>query len=139
MERFPSIRGGRAVLLVALALLVVDMVRADGPWIEKSYGEWDRGDVRRVLVDSPWVRHFTRTTRALEFEVPDQGPAGMELRDYHAKESKEKRVEREWSRDHGILRALGFVANRAPGLGAQTGHGQEASSGVSGNRCAAGG
>ena len=93
MERFPSIRGGRAVLLVAFALLVVDMVRADGPWIEKSYGEWDRGDVRRVLFDSPWVRHFTRTTRALEFEVPDQGPAGMELRDYHAKESKENGAE----------------------------------------------
>src|ERR1700693_3829965 len=66
MQHFLSIRGSRAIFLVALALLVGDTVRADGPWIEKSYGEWDRGDVRRILFDSPWVRHFTRTRRALE-------------------------------------------------------------------------
>jgi hypothetical protein len=29
----------------------------------------------------------------LEFEVPDQGPSGMELRGYHAKESKEDGAE----------------------------------------------
>jgi hypothetical protein len=81
------------VLVVALTLLVWRTVRADGPWIEKSYAEWDRSDVRQILFYSPWVRHFSRTKRSLEFEVPDQGPSGMELRAYHAKESKEDGAE----------------------------------------------
>jgi hypothetical protein len=80
-------------LLIAVALLARDTIRADEPWTEKPYGDWDRSDVRRILFDSPWVKHFRRTQRALEFEVPDQGPSGMELRGYHAKESKEDGTE----------------------------------------------
>jgi len=86
-------RGARRALLVVVALLAKDTVRADGPWNEKPYSDWDRSDVRRILFDSPWVRHFTRTKRALAFELPDQGPTGMELRGYHAKESKEDGAE----------------------------------------------
>ena len=65
------------------------MLCADGPWSDKPSSEWDKSDVRRILYDSPWVKHFRRTKRDLEFDVPDQGPSGMELRGYHAKESKE--------------------------------------------------
>jgi hypothetical protein len=85
-------RGVRSTLLI-VALLAGDTVRADAPWSEKPYADWDRSDVRRILFDSPWVRHFTHVKRALEFEVPDQGPSGMELRGYHAKESKEDGAE----------------------------------------------
>ena len=70
-----------------VALLAKETVRADGPWNEKPYSDWDRSDVRRILFESPWARHFTRTKRALEFEVPDQGPSGMELRGYHARKT----------------------------------------------------
>lgn len=80
-------------MLIGVAVLASGTVRADGPWNEKPYGVWDRDDVRRILFDSPWVKHFTHTKRALEFEVPDQGPSGMELRGYHAKESKEDGAE----------------------------------------------
>jgi hypothetical protein len=52
-------RGARRALLVVVALLAKDTVRADGPSNEKPYGDWDRSDVRRILFDSPWVRHFT--------------------------------------------------------------------------------
>jgi hypothetical protein len=93
VKGFSCICGARRVLLVVVALLARDTGRADGPWNEKPYGDWDRSDVRRILLDSPWVRHFTRTKRALEFEAPDQGPSGMELRGYHAKQSKEDGAE----------------------------------------------
>jgi hypothetical protein len=93
MERSPSIHGIRPILLVAVTLLTWEALRADEPWMAKTYSEWDRNAVRQILFNSPWVRHFRRTRRALEFEVPDQGPSGMELRGYHAKESKEDGAE----------------------------------------------
>jgi hypothetical protein len=86
-------RGARSALLVVVALLARDTACADSPWSEKPYGDWDRSDVRRILFASPWVKHFTHTKRALEFEIPDLGPSGMELRGYHAKESKEDGAE----------------------------------------------
>ena len=79
----------RRIFLIGFTILASNAVWAGGPWTEKSYKDWDRNDVRKVLFDSPWVSHFVRTRRALEFEVPDQGPSGMELRGYHSKESKE--------------------------------------------------
>ena len=93
MKRLPSTRGATRVFLIALILAAGHSVRADGPWNSKPSGNWDRSDVRRILFDSPWVKRFARTKRALEFEVPDQGPSGMELRGYHAKESKEDGAE----------------------------------------------
>lgn len=93
MIKFLYFRGLRRLLLVVLTLLATDTLRADGPWREKPVGDWNRSDVRKILFDSPWVKHFSRTRRALEFEVPDQGPSGMELRGYHAKESKEDGAE----------------------------------------------
>ena len=93
MKRCALTRRARPALFAGLVLFLCGAVRADGPWAAKPYTEWDRIDVRRILYDSPWVRHFTRTTRALEFEVPDLGPSGMELRGYHAKESKEDGTE----------------------------------------------
>ena len=75
---------------LVLVLLLFEPVRAaDNPWSRKATAEWDGADVHRILYDSPWVRHFTRTKRDLEFEIPDLGPSGNELRGYHAKESKE--------------------------------------------------
>jgi hypothetical protein len=76
-----------------MALLARNTAYADGPWNQKPYGDWDRRDVRRILFHSPWVRHFARTKPALEFEVPDEGPSGMELRGYHSKESKQDGAE----------------------------------------------
>jgi hypothetical protein len=89
MEGVPSTRELRPVLLLSLILLACGALYADGPWVEKSSREWDRKDVRQILFDSPWVKHFSHSKQALEFEVPDQGPTAMELRGYHAKESKE--------------------------------------------------
>ena len=37
-------RGARRALLVVVALLAKDTVRADGPWNEKPYGDWDRSE-----------------------------------------------------------------------------------------------
>ena len=85
-------RGASRVLL-ALVAIATGSVRADRPWNEKAYGDWDRTDVHRILFASPWVRHFTRAKRPLEFELPDQGPSGMELRGYHAKESTQDGAE----------------------------------------------
>ena len=92
MKGFAHLRGARRALL-ATALLAQSAVCADGPWSEKPPDAWDRSDVRAILYYSPWVKHFSRAKRALEFEVPDQGPSGMELRGYHAKESKEDGAE----------------------------------------------
>src|SRR6266478_2231759 len=114
-------RGARRALLVVVALLAKATVRADGPWNEKPYSDWDRSDVRRILFDSPWVRHFTCTKRALAFEVPDQGPTGMELRGYHAKESKEDGAET----TEFYIR---WVSSRAArGVGSQAGPAQTSS------------
>jgi hypothetical protein len=77
------------IRFVVLALSLCDTATAQSPWVSKRSADWDRNDVHRILYDSPWVKHVTRTKRDLEFEVPDQGPSGMELRGYHAKESKE--------------------------------------------------
>ena len=93
MRWLRSMRGVRNTMLIVVALVAGQTVRADGPWSEKPPTDWDRSDVRRILFDSPWVRHFTHVNRALESEVPDQGPSGMELRGYHAKESKEDGAE----------------------------------------------
>ncbi len=92
MKLFAHLRGARRALL-GVALLAHPSVGADGPWNEKPPDAWDRSDVRAILYHSPWVKHFSRTRRALEFEVPDQGPSGLELRGYHAKESKEDQAE----------------------------------------------
>jgi hypothetical protein len=64
-----------------------------GPGTKNRQLTGTAGDVHRILYDSPWVKHFTHTKRALEFDVPDQGPSGMELHGYHAKESKEDGAE----------------------------------------------
>jgi hypothetical protein len=87
----PNKLGSIGVVFVVAALVVVvsDALAADGPWNQKPRSDWDRADVHRILLDSPWVRRFRRTNRALESEVPDPGPSGMELRGYHAKESKD--------------------------------------------------
>ncbi len=89
MQRFSYLRHPRRLWLIVAALLANAAVCADGPWNEKPPTDWDRSDVHRILYDSPWVKHFTHSKRALEFDAPDQGPSGMELRGYHAKESKE--------------------------------------------------
>ena len=100
MPRFLYLRGSRRVwfvaALLAISVVVADVradVRADQPWNSKPLTDWDRNDVRTILYNSPWVKHFTHTRRALEFEIPDPGPTGMELRGYHAKESKEDGAE----------------------------------------------
>ena len=89
MQRFSYLRHPRRLWLIVAALLANAAVCADEPWNEKPPTDWDRSDVHRILYDSPWVKHFTHSKRALEFDAPDQGPSGMELRGYHAKESKE--------------------------------------------------
>ena len=89
VKRSLSDRIKRQFALVFVLFLLQPLRAADDPWTGKSAAEWDKADVRRILYDSPWVKHFTRTKRDLEFEVPDLGPSGMELRGYHAKESKE--------------------------------------------------
>jgi hypothetical protein len=93
VQRCSHLRGSRQVVLIVATLLAHSAFCTDGPWNEKPPSAWDRSDVRTILYNSPWVKHFTRTKRALEFEVPDQGPSGMELRGYHAKESKEDGAE----------------------------------------------
>jgi len=93
VQRFSYLRHPRRLLLIVAALLANVAVCADGPWNEKPPTDWNRSDVHRILFDSPWVKHFTHTKRAMEFDVPDQGPSGMELRGYHAKESKEDGAE----------------------------------------------
>jgi hypothetical protein len=93
VKRFSYLRHPRRLLLIVAALLTNAAVCADGPWNEKPPTDWNRSDVHRILYDSPWVKHFTHTKRALEFDVPDQGPSGMELHGYHAKESKEDGAE----------------------------------------------
>jgi hypothetical protein len=80
-------------LLIGAALLANSAVCADGPGNGKPPTDWDRSDVHRILYDSPSVKHFTHTERALEFDAPDPGPSGMELHGYHAKESKEDGAE----------------------------------------------
>lgn len=75
--------------MAVLTLTVWAGTPAGTPWKDKPWEEWDQGDVRKILYDSPWVRHFARTKRDLEFETPDPGPTGNELRGYHSKESKE--------------------------------------------------
>jgi hypothetical protein len=94
--------------------------------MDKAYADWDRGDVHRILYDSPWVKHFMRTKRALEFEVPDQGPSGMELRGYHAKESKDDGAETadfyvRWVSSRTLRQAfnrrMALVKNISPGIG----------------------
>jgi hypothetical protein len=89
VKRSLSDRIKRQFALVLVLLLFEPIRAADDPWARKPAAEWDKADVHRVLYDSPWVKHFTRTKRDLEFEVPDLGSSGMELRGYHAKESKE--------------------------------------------------
>jgi len=79
----------RVIRLIGLTLMVWSSAWADAPWREKPSSGWDRADVRRILFDSPWVKHSVSTKRDPEFELPDQGPSGMELRGYHAKESKD--------------------------------------------------
>ena len=106
MQRFSYLRHPRRLWLIVAALLANAAVCADGPWNEKPPTDWDRSDVHRILYDSPWVKHFTHSKRALEFDVPDQGPSGMELRGYHAKESKEDGSERPSSTFAGYPRAL---------------------------------
>lgn len=75
--------------LVLVLFLLQTLSTAEDPWERKSAAEWDKADVHRILYDSPWVKHVTRTKRDLEFELPDPGPTGMELRGYHAKDSKD--------------------------------------------------
>jgi hypothetical protein len=124
----------RPVLFVGLMFLQCTALPAGEPWTAKSYTAWDRSDVHAILFDSPWVKHFTRTKRSLEFEVPDQGPTAMELRGYHAKESKEdgadatefyvrwvsSRVVRQaWARRQALLKqdpASASAANLQPTL-----------------------
>jgi hypothetical protein len=88
VRHLPGKFGAIRVVFVVAALVASVAVAADGPWNQKPRSDWDRADVHRILFDSPWVRRFRGTHRALEFEVPDQGPSGMELRGYHAKESQ---------------------------------------------------
>ena len=76
-------------MLFAGLTLLWDTALAGGPWMVKQPADWSRSDVHQILYDSPWVKHFTKTRRDIEFDVPDVGPSGMELRGYHAKESKE--------------------------------------------------
>jgi hypothetical protein len=92
VKRFACIRTAPA-LLIAVVLFATHTARAGGPWNQKPYGDWNRRDVRKILFHSPWVRHFTLTRRALESELPDPGPSGMELRGYHAKEARENGAE----------------------------------------------
>jgi hypothetical protein len=89
VRHLPGKFGAIRVVFVVATLVASDAVAADGPWNQKPRSDWDRADVHRILFDSPWVRRFRRTRRALESEVPDQGPSGMELRGYHAKESED--------------------------------------------------
>jgi len=93
VQRFSNLRGSIQALLIVATLLTNSAIGADGPWSEKAPSAWDRIDIRTILYHSPWVKHLSHTKRALEFKVPDQGPSGMELRGYHAKESKEDGAE----------------------------------------------
>ena len=93
MRRFPDKLGVIRVVVAVAALVASDAARADGPWNGKPRSHWDRADVHWILFNSPWVRRFRRSKRALEFEVPDHGPSDMELGGYHAKESKEDGAE----------------------------------------------
>jgi hypothetical protein len=123
--RSASFIRARVTKLIGLTLIVWSSAWADAPWREKPFREWDRADVRRILYDSPWVKHSVRTKRDLDFEVPDQGPSGMELRGYHAKESKDdgavttefyvrwvssRTVRLAWAR-----RQAGFTQSSSPG------------------------
>jgi hypothetical protein len=71
----------------ALTLLAWAGTPVQRPWKERPWREWDRADVRKILYDSPWARHSVQTKRDMEFDLPDPGPTGNELRGYHAKES----------------------------------------------------
>lgn len=90
MNRSPQIK--RLIAGLLILCLFKPLHGANDPWVSKSAAEWDKADVHKILYTSPWVKHFTRTKRLLEFEVPDLGPSGVELRGYHAKESKENGV-----------------------------------------------
>jgi len=78
----------RSLLVVAL-LATGQAALGDGPWSGKQRNEWDRNDVRKILYDSPWARHFSWTRKPVESQVPDMGPTGDELRGYHSTESKD--------------------------------------------------
>jgi hypothetical protein len=75
--------------LIALALLVSTNIWAAGPWMNKSYKNWDAKDLHDVLYRSPWVKHVTHTKiDAPEGTLPGEGPTGMEYQGYHSKHAQ---------------------------------------------------
>jgi hypothetical protein len=75
--------------LIALALLVSTNIWAAGPWMNKSYKNWDAKDLHDVLYRSQWVKHVTHTKiNAPEGTLPGEGPTGMEYQGYHSKHAQ---------------------------------------------------
>ncbi len=64
-------------------VLIPHAVWASGPWVEKSYKEWDNNNLRRILHDSPWVKRFSLTKIEVpEGSLPGDTPTGLALWHY---------------------------------------------------------
>ncbi len=77
----------KAIFAVLLILALVASAWARDPWKDKSYKNWDSGEVRKILYDSPWSKRITRT--ALEApDAPAEDVSGVDMMGTHSKEAQ---------------------------------------------------
>ncbi len=96
----------RTLLRLICVVLFSHFIWASGPWTNKSYKEWSRGDLSRILHESPWVKRFTLTRLGVpEGSLPGDAPTGIDLWHYPSMEAQAEDT-------HSLQFAVKWVSSR---------------------------